>query len=617
MGYNTGVRVWGVIGVLLAVGCGSRPHLYEPAFLTVEVANDPVDSTVVSDPPGIQCPPTCSAQFYQGVPVTLHPVLESADWAHVRWEQDCVGGPGDCTFEPSGRYPTVRAVFGHPVLVTRVGSGTGRVTSSPAGIDCPGACEAAFEPTTTLTLLANPDPGSSFDQWEPGCTGTFPSCQIVVNGSTTIDARFLGGAAIDAFSFGGDGTPTPNDLIVDAGGGTVMVGGFRNQVDFGGGAVTANLEDLFVARYTSAGTLDWLHTAGAASTDTAYAVTTTSAGDVLVAGEFEGQTDFGGGPVTAGAQGDALFYVTYGANGAYQSFVQAGQQDAGALDVAVGENDEIYLAGRFLGSIDLGGGAINPGGGYSVFLARYNENGYAWSRAVSGGGDEVLAETALLSDGTLVAGGDFNLDINLSQTINSNGGRDIWLASFNPANGSLGWELTAGGNATEGIRAIAADGMDVIIGGIFQNSLTLGATTLNGVGGTDVFLARIDGQTGAVVSAVDLRSSGSNLLTDLLVDDSGVVAVGSFQGTLTIANTAFLTSAGNEDAFAVRFDSTLSTVEWARSHGGAGSDSASGIAARSDGTLLITGTFEGQADFDGQGLTAGTSADTFLVHIGK
>jgi hypothetical protein len=77
--------------------------------------------------------------------------------------------------------------------IDRTGSGAGRVTSAPGGIDCGTACSANFPAGTAVTLTATPDSGSSFDGWS-ACGGT-GSCDIVLTGSTTLTATFAGTTA--------------------------------------------------------------------------------------------------------------------------------------------------------------------------------------------------------------------------------------------------------------------------------------------------------------------------------------------------------------------------------------------------------------------------------------
>ena len=85
----------------------------------------------------------------------------------------------DCT-TPSG--PTVS--------VAKTGTGSGTVTSNPAGISCGAACTRVFGNGTPMTLTATPAVGSDFMGWSgAGCAGT-AVCTFVLNGATTITATF-------------------------------------------------------------------------------------------------------------------------------------------------------------------------------------------------------------------------------------------------------------------------------------------------------------------------------------------------------------------------------------------------------------------------------------------
>lgn len=70
------------------------------------------------------------------------------------------------------------------VTVTLAGAGSGTVTSTPAGINCPGTCSASFPNVPSITLTATPaNAGFGFDGWSGACTGT-ASCSITISGSS-------------------------------------------------------------------------------------------------------------------------------------------------------------------------------------------------------------------------------------------------------------------------------------------------------------------------------------------------------------------------------------------------------------------------------------------------
>jgi DNA-binding beta-propeller fold protein YncE len=92
--------------------------------------------------------------------------------------------------DPVQRTFTVGAVVVKQKLkVTMLGSGSGTVASSPAGIDCGVSCEALYPQGTEVTLTALPDPGSHFAGWE-GAPCLDATCVVAVGEPMTIAARF-------------------------------------------------------------------------------------------------------------------------------------------------------------------------------------------------------------------------------------------------------------------------------------------------------------------------------------------------------------------------------------------------------------------------------------------
>jgi hypothetical protein len=81
---------------------------------------------------------------------------------------------------------------GHQLSVNKSGTGSGRVTSAPAGINCGSTCSYVFNANTNVTLTAAADAGYTFTGWSGGgCAGT-GTCTINMTSATSVIATFTG-----------------------------------------------------------------------------------------------------------------------------------------------------------------------------------------------------------------------------------------------------------------------------------------------------------------------------------------------------------------------------------------------------------------------------------------
>ncbi|HUP96559.1 MAG TPA: choice-of-anchor D domain-containing protein [Usitatibacter sp.] len=73
--------------------------------------------------------------------------------------------------------------------VSRAGSGTGVVSSAPAGIDCGATCSADFANGALVTLAATAAPDSVFAGWSGACSG-MAACTVTMDAAKTVAATF-------------------------------------------------------------------------------------------------------------------------------------------------------------------------------------------------------------------------------------------------------------------------------------------------------------------------------------------------------------------------------------------------------------------------------------------
>ncbi len=236
---------------------------------------------------------------------------------------------------------------------------------------------------------------------------------------------------------------------------------------------------------------------------------------------------------------------------------------------------------------------------------------------VAGSGDDRIQAIARDDAANLYVVGTFDGSLSLGGALlTSKGGRDVFVASFD-ASGAHRWSTSFGGTGNEspwGI-AVGASGAPVVTGGFASATMDVGTDTLNGLGGSDVFLAAFD----AFGAATWARSFGAAFLDEgrgVGLDPSGnVVMVGSFRGTVSFGGASLV--ANGTDAFVAGF-SPLGAHRWSRSMGASGADIANAVAVDSLGLSYVTGSFEGDVDFgSATPLASAGQSDVFIASYGS
>ncbi|HEU5335739.1 MAG TPA: alkaline phosphatase family protein [Terriglobales bacterium] len=143
---------------------------------------------MTSAPAGITCPGTCAANFGKGTAVTL--TAQAASGSNFGGFKGACDGP-TCQLVLASN-ASVSATFSaaSPAKLTVTVSGSGTVTSTPAGISCPGTCTASFPGGSNVALTATPASGDSFSGFSGACSGQ--SCEVALAGgaSAQVTATF-------------------------------------------------------------------------------------------------------------------------------------------------------------------------------------------------------------------------------------------------------------------------------------------------------------------------------------------------------------------------------------------------------------------------------------------
>ncbi len=314
-----------------------------------------------------------------------------------------------------------------------------------------------------------------------------------------------------------------------------------------------------------------------------------------------------------------------------KAFGDVGQEELSAIKLA--NNGNLLVAGDFDNAINLGGDSlINADGtGRDLMIAELTQQGsHIWSKQLPAESAHVF-DLAPSAGGNILLAGRYSGTLQLDDTkLEGAGNGQFGFVAHLAPDGQLLWARELGNTQNVPsiceVAGVAMNGFgDVFIVGSFTGSVDFGTGFLEaGTPYPDVFLAKLDGSTGATVWA---KSFGTPLSIEwgrhLAVDTTGnVIIAGAFSdGEFSFGGPNILPApAGTFGVFVVKFGFD-GTHLWTRGAGAPGSAEAWGLSVDSLGGAVVAGAFDGQIDLQG-GVAGGkhTSVgqqDIFLVRYGS
>jgi hypothetical protein len=192
----------------------------------------------------------------------------------------------------------------------------------------------------------------------------------------------------------------------------LVTGYFTGTVDFGGGPLTsAGGYDIYVAKLSGVdGAHLWSRRFGSTSHDVGYGIAADASGNVLVSGYIQGTVDFGGGPLTSAGGYDIFVVKLSGANGAHLWSQRFGDTDHDlGYDVAADRSGNALLAGNFSGTVDFGGGPLTSAGSRDIFVAKFSgaDGSHLWSKRFGATDYDVPYAVTADGSGNVIVTGSF------------------------------------------------------------------------------------------------------------------------------------------------------------------------------------------------------------------
>ncbi|HYE78931.1 MAG TPA: hypothetical protein VEI97_13175, partial [bacterium] len=239
-----------------------------------------------------------------------------------------------------------------------------------------------------------------------------------------------------------------------------------------------------------------------------------------------------------------------------------------------------------------------------------------WAVRLGGTGFDFVRGVCTDSAGSVYAIGHFSGSADFGGGPRTSvGGTDIFLVKLN-SDGSYAWDAVYGGSSDDIGTAIARDSADSLwITGGFRTTVNFGGGPLTAAGGSDVFLVKLDPITGGHLSSARYGGAGNDQANGVAV---GVLNYPAITGQF-IANVDFgggnLASAGMADIFAAAFLSN-GAHRWSKRFGGPADDFGSAICSYpADGSFALCGEFWNTINFGGPNRTSAGLTDIFLLRL--
>ncbi|WP_242515450.1 hypothetical protein [Sorangium cellulosum] len=289
-----------------------------------------------------------------------------------------------------------------------------------------------------------------------------------------------------------------------------------------------------------------------------------------------------------------------------------------ATAAGVDARGDVYIGGTFSGTINLGGDTLVSIGTADMFVASFDATGaHRWSTRFGGSGAETLHGLAVTPAGDVVIGGTFYGSFQVGDaTLSSVGALDSFVATLTEA-GAPRWARQIGDASDQTLRSVAVDAAgNTVVAGYFSGTLLCTAppatVCASSAGGTDIFVRKYDPR-GAVVWTRIYGDERHQRATAVAMDAEGsVLLTGRFDGTLSMGARQVRNNGLAPNLFVAKLDSGGSAV-WLSGYGDTASQEGTGIASAPSGAVLVTGTYMGSLDFGPAGTLPANPTQTAFV----
>ncbi len=286
-------------------------------------------------------------------------------------------------------------------------------------------------------------------------------------------------------------------IALDSSGKVYVTGFYGYNAVIGGTSLNcAGSWDGFVAKLDPDGNWLWAVGAGGLGYDWGDDLVLDAGGNIYLTGSFQMTADFGSHSLDCAGERDVLI-AKLDPQGNWLWARRAGgwHYDHGT-SIALGGGG-LYCAGYFRESGDWGTEILASAGSYDLFVCKLNTDGnWLWARREGGVESDQAFGMDLDAEGNVWLAGRFqsSVDVGLSLLI-AYGDYDVLIACIDPAGNWLR-ALGAGSDYTDDANDLVVCGSDLYTTGGYMDSVAFGPHSLVCEGDMDAWVAKINASVG-------------------------------------------------------------------------------------------------------------------------
>jgi hypothetical protein len=358
--------------------------------------------------------------------------------------------------------------------------------------------------------------------------------------------------------------------------------------------VSSGGTDVFLVKYTSGGVPVWSLKIGGEDYDYVSKTICDAEGNVIIAGYFYGTTRIGQDLYTSYGSQD-IFVAKFNSAGDFLwSFRAGGQMADYVAGLALDAGRNIVITGYFYGDMAFGDTIISALAGSDIYLAKFNADGdLLWVTQAGGSSSEQVRSADCDPDGNIILTGSFYYDISFGDTaLATTNPVGVFTAKYLPDGGLDRVFQLDGTMLTPEIYVAAGPGGDFFIAGDFSDKLIFGDQVFDaGPFNQDIFVAKYDAACNLQWAHHAFSASSDQVAGMVAGEDDGLYMTGHYLDTIQFDQLTmpYHLCCGSREIFIVNYNSEGNVV-WGDSISGTRAGIQS-IAMSGQGKLILSGLF--------------------------